>query len=137
MSRVTAVELIQVSGSGEESAVRWTKDGDRWSFGDRTVENNVVTNLLDQIGQLSADDLPQPPDDPDELAFYPAPQSRRVIVEFDDGSQRFLDIGGQVEVGSGWFATVNYYVQVSDLDDLTFVREQTLRRVFQAMDALR
>lgn len=136
-SRVTAVELIQVSGSGEEAAVRWTKDGDRWSFGDRTVENNVVTNLLDQIGQLSADDLPQPPDDPDELAFYPAPQSRRVIVEFDDGSQRFLDIGGQVEVGSGWFATVNYYVQVSDLDDLTFVREQTLRRVFQAMDALR
>ena len=63
------------------------------------------------------------------MGFYPAPESRRIVVDFDDGTQRFLDIGGKVEVGSGWFATVNYYVRVSDLDDLTFVREQTLRRV--------
>lgn len=137
VARVTAVELIRVSASGDESAIRWTKSGAEWSSGERTVASNAVTNLLDQIGQLAADDLPQPPDDPAELAFYPAAESQRIIVDFDDGSQRFLDIGGKVEVGSGWFATINYYVRVSDLDDLTFVREQTLRRVLQAMDALR
>ena len=135
--RVTAVELLEVSGSGEENGVRWTRNGSEWTSGGRTVTNSAVVNLLDQIGQLAADNLAEAPEDPAELGFYPAPESRRIVVDFDDGTQRYLDIGGKVEVGSGWFATVNYYVRVSDLDDLTFVREQTLRRVFQAMDALR
>jgi len=134
---VTAVQLLEVDASGNESVIRLVKSGTSWEGGGRTVSDSAVQNLLSQLGQLAADNLPEPPEDPAELGFYPLPESRRVVVEFNDGSQRYLDVGGKVEVGSGWFATVNYYVRVSDLDDLTFVREQTLRRVLQAMDALR
>lgn len=136
-AQVTAVEVLEVDASGKESAIRLTKAGSAWEGGGRTVSDSAVQGLLSQLGQLAADSLPEPPEDPEELGFYPAPDSRRIIVEFSDGSRRHLDIGGKVEVGSGWFATINYYVQVSDLDDLTFVREQTVRRVLQALDALR
>lgn len=134
---VTAVEVLEVDASGNARVIRLDKSGSAWEGDGRTVGDSAVQNLLTQLGQLAADDLPAPPEDPDELGFYPASDSKRIIVEFSDGSQRYLDVGGKVEVGSGWFATVNYYVQVSDLDDLMFVREQTLRRIFQALDALR
>lgn len=136
-TRVSAIELLEVDASGAETAIRLARSDSGWQGEGRSVSDAQVSNLLTQLGQLAADNLPQAPDDPAELGFYPAPESRRIVVEFDDGTQRFLDIGGKVEVGSGWFATVNYYVQVSDLKELTFVREQTLRRVFQALDALR
>jgi len=136
-SQVTALELIVVDASGAEARTRIVQNGSEWQRNGESISGADVSNLLSQLAQLSADSLPPVPDDPAELGFYPAPESRRIVVEFQDGTQRFLDIGGKVEVGSGWFATVNYYVQVSDLDDLTFVREQTLRRLFQAMDALK
>ena len=136
-SQVTGLEIIVVDASGGETRTRIARSGSEWQRNGESVSGADVSNLLSQLAQLSADSLPPVPDDPAELGFYPAPESRRIIVEFQDGTQRFLDIGGKVEVGSGWFATVNYYVHVSDLDDLTFVREQTLRRLFQAMDALK
>lgn len=136
-SLVTQIRIAEVSASGDQSELIIDRDGQQWVSGSRTLQDSAVNSLLTEIGNFSADELPQPPEDESSLGFYPAPESKRITIAFQDGTERYLDIGGKVEVGSGWFATINFYVTVSDLDDLTFVREQSLRRITRAIDALR
>lgn len=133
VTRIRVVERL----SADERILEVERAGDAWSSGGRTLDATAVNSLLTELGNLAADELPEPPADESALGFYPMDGSMRIQLLFSDGSERHLDVGAKVEVGSGWFATINYYVSVSDLDELTFVREQSLRRVTRAIDALR
>lgn len=134
---VVALTVSEVSNSGDVSEIRIERSGGQWQRGSEVVDASGVNSLLTEMQNLGADSLPPWPDDSDELGFYPAPGSIRITVEDAEGTELSLDVGAVVEVGSGWFATRNYYVTVSDLEDLTFVREQAMRRITDALGKIR
>lgn len=134
--RVARLSWIKVDASGEESRFELARGEDGWRRGEASVSAREVDNLINALVGLAADSLIEPPETEEMLGFYPAPGSIRLTVGLDDGSEYTLEVGATVEVGSGWFATKNYYVSVSDLADLMFIREQAMRRVLQPLDAL-
>lgn len=134
---VREVRIFEVSRSGDVAEIHIKHGDDGWKSTTRDVPENAVQSLVAALDGLGADEIPDLPDDPEQLGFYPANESKRIQVVFSDGTERTLDIGRSVSVGSGWFATNNFYIAISDLDDITFVREQSLRGVTNAMNALK
>ena len=112
------------------------RQGGAWVRGGEQVAADAVQRLVTNLDGLSADSLPPVPDDPAALGFYPAPTGTRITVTYTDGVERYVDIGAGVQVGSGWFATTSYYASVSDLDVVAFVKEQSVRAIQSAVDAL-
>jgi len=108
-----------------------------WVKAGASVAADPVQRLITALDGLSADSLPPLPDDPAALGFYPAGSGVRITVTYKDGVERALDIGAGVQVGSGWFATTSYYASVSDLDVVAFVKEQSVRTIQSAIDALK
>lgn len=128
---------IQRGGGADDGGTLIQRSGDGWEHGGASVETSRVEALLNALSGLGADSLPPMPDDPAELGFYPAGNSLRITVGFSDGTERFLDVGAAVQVGSGWFATTSYYAQVSDLDEtVAFVKEQVIKGIVNAAGAL-
>jgi len=135
LSDVTYIRIQRGSGSPEGTLIE--RSGDGWVRAGTSVDASRVETLVNALVGLGADSLPPLPDDPNELGFYPSANSTRITVGFSDDTERYLDIGAAVQVGSGWFATTSYYAHVSDLEDtVAFVREQVIRNIVNAAGAL-
>ncbi len=132
---IDQVAQIRVQRSGEDFVVE--RNGSGWGKAGQEVTEANVEKLVTALNALSADSLPPVPDDESELGFYPGGQGTRITVTFDDGVERYVDLGAGVQVGSGWFATTSYYASVSDIDDVAFVKEQSVRNITSAVDSLR
>ena len=128
---------IQRGGAAAGDGTLVERSGDGWTRRGAAVDASRVQTLVNALAGMGADSLPPIPDDPSALGFYPAANSTRITIGFADGTERFLDIGAAVQVGSGWFATTSYYVRVSDLEDMVaFVKEQVVRSIVNAAGAL-
>lgn len=133
--RVENVAHIRIQQGDDDFVI--DRNGDAWLRDGSEVNGTQVNNLLTALGSLSADSLPPIPEDESALGFYPAATGLRITVSFNDGFERHIDIGAGVQVGTGWFATTNYYTAVSDLDDIAFVREQSVRGINTSVNALK
>lgn len=113
------------------------REGTAWRRAGAEVPEARVKALIDALAGLAADSLPPIPDDESSLGFYPHSTGMRVTVTFNDGVERYLDLGAGVQVGTGWFASTSYYATVSDLDVVAFIREQAANAIKNAANALK
>jgi len=120
---VTSITVYESDWGGNTSSRALRKQGDQWIYDGKSVDKDAVEAFLKNVRSLGAESIPPPEEDESVYGFYPAANSWRLELGFKDGTSLTLDAGDTRSEGSGWFAIVNYFVRISDLDDIVFVGE--------------
>ncbi len=120
---VASITVSESDWGGNTSSRVIRKQGNQWTYDGKTLDADAIASFLANVRALGAESIPPPEDDESVYGFYPAANSWRLELGFQDGTSLTLDAGDTRSEGSGWFAIVNYFVRISDLDDIVFVGE--------------
>ncbi len=131
---VTRITYMESNWSGRTTSKSVIKQGSRWTLDGQNRDAARVDKFLTLLRGLGADKVAPEMEDA-AYGFYPAADTQRIELTFNDGRKLTLDKGGFITEGSGWFAITSYYVRISDLTDVVLIGEFEIGDVFDALKA--
>lgn len=131
---VTQIKVTKADASGGQESATLLRSGNGWAQNGAAKDANAVTDLLTAVQQTGAAGIADRADEPN-YKFFPEPESYRIALMLKNGATQVLDIGGKKQVGSGWFASTNYFVRAGDLPEVGFIAESDAQTIFDAIAA--